>query len=149
IATRYREDYLAQLRTEGRDAEREAGRLSLDEVRAHLASAALPRLAANGAIQLPSEGLRAPDQRITLGAELWRDVAAAPGAFESTLRATGEHGVQPVQLGKPGIPDGSHLAAEGLTKIYRSRTVVSDVDIQLRQGEIVGLLGPNGAGKTT
>ena len=76
IATRYREDYLAQLRIEGRDAEREAGRLSLDEVRAHLAGAALPRLAANGAIQLPAEGLRAPDQRISLGADLWRDVSA-------------------------------------------------------------------------
>jgi lipopolysaccharide export system ATP-binding protein len=44
---------------------------------------------------------------------------------------------------------GSLLKAEGLTKIYRRREVVSDVDIAVRQGEIVGLLGPNGAGKTT
>jgi len=43
----------------------------------------------------------------------------------------------------------SRLNAEGLTKIYRRRTVVSEVDISVRQGEIVGLLGPNGAGKTT
>jgi LPS export ABC transporter ATP-binding protein len=43
----------------------------------------------------------------------------------------------------------SRLRAEGLTKIYRRRKVVSDVDIAVRQGEIVGLLGPNGAGKTT
>jgi lipopolysaccharide export system ATP-binding protein len=43
----------------------------------------------------------------------------------------------------------SRLYAEGLTKIYRRRTVVSEVDISVRQGEIVGLLGPNGAGKTT
>jgi lipopolysaccharide export system ATP-binding protein len=41
------------------------------------------------------------------------------------------------------------LAALGLTKSYRGRTVVKDVSIQLSQGEIVGLLGPNGAGKTT
>lgn len=41
------------------------------------------------------------------------------------------------------------LAARGLTKSYRGRTVVKDVSIQLSQGEIVGLLGPNGAGKTT
>ena len=41
------------------------------------------------------------------------------------------------------------LAARGLTKSYRGRTVVKDVSIHLTQGEIVGLLGPNGAGKTT
>lgn len=41
------------------------------------------------------------------------------------------------------------LRTEGLVKRYRSRTVVNNVSIELRQGEIVGLLGPNGAGKTT
>ncbi|MEX0979568.1 MAG: LPS export ABC transporter ATP-binding protein [Gemmatimonadota bacterium] len=41
------------------------------------------------------------------------------------------------------------MYAEGLTKSFRGRTVVQDVDISVRQGEIVGLLGPNGAGKTT
>lgn len=41
------------------------------------------------------------------------------------------------------------LRAEHLLKQYKSRTVVNDVSIEVRQGEIVGLLGPNGAGKTT
>lgn len=41
------------------------------------------------------------------------------------------------------------LRAEGLTKRYKKRAVVQDVQLQVRQGEIVGLLGPNGAGKTT
>jgi lipopolysaccharide export system ATP-binding protein len=34
-------------------------------------------------------------------------------------------------------------------KSYGGRTVVNDVHISVREGEIVGLLGPNGAGKTT
>jgi lipopolysaccharide export system ATP-binding protein len=42
-----------------------------------------------------------------------------------------------------------HLATEGLTKTYRGRTVVSQVNLEIRPGEVVGLLGPNGAGKTT
>ena len=41
------------------------------------------------------------------------------------------------------------LAAQHLVKVYRSRKVVKDVSVEIRQGEIVGLLGPNGAGKTT
>jgi lipopolysaccharide export system ATP-binding protein len=41
------------------------------------------------------------------------------------------------------------LGADHLVKKYKKRTVVKDVSIRVRQGEIVGLLGPNGAGKTT
>jgi lipopolysaccharide export system ATP-binding protein len=43
----------------------------------------------------------------------------------------------------------SELRATSLNKRYRSRTVVHDVSISMRSGEVVGLLGPNGAGKTT
>lgn len=41
------------------------------------------------------------------------------------------------------------LRTEHLFKMYGKRTVVNDVSIDVKQGEIVGLLGPNGAGKTT
>jgi len=41
------------------------------------------------------------------------------------------------------------LSASGLVKQYGKRVVVKNVDITVKQGEIVGLLGPNGAGKTT
>jgi lipopolysaccharide export system ATP-binding protein len=41
------------------------------------------------------------------------------------------------------------LRAENLIKKYKTRTVVNNVSVTVKQGEIVGLLGPNGAGKTT
>ena len=41
------------------------------------------------------------------------------------------------------------VETRGLVKEYRRRRVVNGVDMNVREGEIVGLLGPNGAGKTT
>ena len=41
------------------------------------------------------------------------------------------------------------LSAENLSKRFKSRQVVEDVQLSIKTGEIVGLLGPNGAGKTT
>jgi lipopolysaccharide export system ATP-binding protein len=42
-----------------------------------------------------------------------------------------------------------NLQAVDLSKSYRGRKVVDDVELEIGQGEVVGLLGPNGAGKTT
>ncbi len=43
----------------------------------------------------------------------------------------------------------SELIVENLRKSYKSRTVVQDISLRLKSGDVVGLLGPNGAGKTT
>lgn len=43
----------------------------------------------------------------------------------------------------------SELIVENLRKSYKTRTVVQDISLHLKSGEVVGLLGPNGAGKTT
>lgn len=41
------------------------------------------------------------------------------------------------------------LKTAGLSKRFGGLTAVSDVDIQVEKGEMVGIIGPNGAGKTT
>ena len=44
---------------------------------------------------------------------------------------------------------GMVLRTEGLVKRYGKRTVVNDVSINVRQGELVAVLGHNGSGKST
>lgn len=43
----------------------------------------------------------------------------------------------------------SELIVKNLRKSYKARTVVHDISLNIKNGEVVGLLGPNGAGKTT
>jgi lipopolysaccharide export system ATP-binding protein len=148
VAVHYREDYLAALRAEGRDVDREAGRLSLDEVRAHLATAALPRLINSKALTVGD--IEDPDCRIAMAPALWANVRGERDAFAEALRQTGEHAApRMTSAALPRVEGRSVLRAEGLVKTYRRRNVVNNVALELQQGEIVGLLGPNGAGKTT
>ena len=41
------------------------------------------------------------------------------------------------------------IDVRGVTKKFGTRTVVNDIAMQVRPGEIYGFLGPNGSGKTT
>ena len=41
------------------------------------------------------------------------------------------------------------IKTEKLTKKYKEKTAVSNLDLKINEGEMYGLLGVNGAGKTT
>src|SRR6186997_2269103 len=47
------------------------------------------------------------------------------------------------------MPDDLAIDVRGMTKRFGNRTVVNDIALQVRTGEIYGFLGPNGSGKTT
>jgi len=157
VAIQYRNEHLAMVREAGGDADHEAGRLSLDEVRVHLAKTVLPKLVNEGLIMLPPGGLTSPDAPIRIVDRYWQALGPFRAQIKSSnvgpmlrhideqaaLRRTGAHSAVAPQ------PATSVLEAIGLVKSYRRRKVVNDVALRLQQGEIVGLLGPNGAGKTT
>jgi lipopolysaccharide export system ATP-binding protein len=150
VAIRFRDDFLDSLRARGDDATREAGRLSLDEVRGFLENSVLPRLTSQQTIDYP---VTTPggEPGLKVKPEVWQSIGGMRGEIAERLKVTGEVAAVAPQPARPAVaPDeGSVLHAEGLSKAYRRRRVVDSVDVHLRQGEIVGLLGPNGAGKTT
>lgn len=41
------------------------------------------------------------------------------------------------------------IETKGLSKLYRGRYAVSNLNLKIKKGDIYGFLGPNGAGKTT
>jgi lipopolysaccharide export system ATP-binding protein len=142
IVVNYRDDYLKALEAEGRDVQAEAGRLSVDEVRAHLTGTVIPRLSASGVVRVTAT-------HVSLVGEALEAYQTDRDAWLSALTETGEHPSARVRRPSAPVEGGSVLAASGLVKTYKKRNVVNDVSLELRQGEIVGLLGPNGAGKTT
>ena len=52
-------------------------------------------------------------------------------------------------MNSPLIRRDSILRARGLGKRYRRRWALTDCDLDVPAGRVVGLVGPNGAGKTT
>lgn len=150
LAIAFRDHHLRVVRAEGRDADRESGRLSLDEVRAYLRESLLLRLAREGVVVLPPGGVAAPDAKLVIALPVWEVVASYRTGLARTLLETGQRPSGPMPVApEETVPGHSLLEAEGLVKVYRRRKVVDDVALRLQQGEIVGLLGPNGAGKTT
>ncbi len=152
LAVVYREDYLSLHKSGVADLGQQSGALSVDEARRHLRESVLPRLAMEGILDvLPNE--LEDDTPVRLTGVLGRSIVDDPTASRDALlriALNNIHQAESAGLSAAAAGNGSsELSAKGLTKIYRKRAVVDNVDLTLRQGEIVGLLGPNGAGKTT
>jgi lipopolysaccharide export system ATP-binding protein len=150
LAVAYREEFLT-LRAHAKGEMPDAGNLSVDDARSHLATSVLPRLATLNVLVLPV-GVLWGDAPVAFAPDIWAgmpsDRAAAGAHFlalaeETLARSESVSGEHPVLRG------GSRLEAQHLMKAYKGRRVVNNVSLDLAQGEIVGLLGPNGAGKTT
>jgi lipopolysaccharide export system ATP-binding protein len=153
VAIMYRDDHLSALRAEGKDADQEAGRLSIDEVTTYLIGSIFPRLAADGVVVVDRRD--GEHSIVSFAPRIWDELSSNRANMTAALGTSAEY---PTQAPEPGYsapepeiptPSGSVLEAAGLVKMYRRRRVVNDVALRLQQGEIVGLLGPNGAGKTT
>jgi lipopolysaccharide export system ATP-binding protein len=122
----------------------------------YLADHVLSRLSDDGVARGEPEGEAWERVRLLppFAAELDGARDGLTAELEETVRILLQGGVESTsaEARVPGaelVPGGSTLTARGLVKAYRRRRVVSDVDVEVAQGEIVGLLGPNGAGKTT
>jgi lipopolysaccharide export system ATP-binding protein len=150
----FREAYLARYAAVTRAGSAQSRRLfeirqmTTEEVDSYLGDQ-IARLEAEGL--LVEEGDPAEPQ-VTIAATVWNDIGTDRGGFSQLLdleieRRLTESEEAPSEAA--AIENGSMITTRGLVKIYKRRRVVDDVDIELRQGEIVGLLGPNGAGKTT
>jgi len=155
VAVIYRDDFLLLERAAGRDADRAAGELSLDQVRSNLRDTLLPRLVADGVVTLPAGGVDQPGAKLQVLPHVWdlvkdrREQVTSEVRRRTTEVLRVEPGRVPIFTPTTQARLTSRLEAKGLVKTYKKRSVVNNVALHLRQGEIVGLLGPNGAGKTT
>jgi lipopolysaccharide export system ATP-binding protein len=127
----------------------EIRRMTSDEVDGYLREQVLGRLASEGWVQISGgkgEGA------VSIVPAIWQEIESDRAAITEELEQEINRRLQaPTEAPAEQARrlDGSRITARGLVKVYKKRRVVDNVDLDLRQGEIVGLLGPNGAGKTT
>ena len=77
-----------------------------------------------------------------------RPVLRAPTSPRATAVAAGQAGApRPARADLAGRPAVFRVA--GLSVTFGGVHALSDVSLEVREGELVGLIGPNGAGKTT
>jgi branched-chain amino acid transport system permease protein len=77
-----------------------------------------------------------------------REPVRRPDSATGGLAALDVPGAVPpgVPAGRAGVPV---LSVNGLSVAFGGVHALDEVDLQVREGELVGLIGPNGAGKTT
>jgi lipopolysaccharide export system ATP-binding protein len=139
----YREAYLACYQQTG-EADQE---VSGDDVRHHLTSSVLPRLATEGWILDTAAGYW---QTVRPRVAWWGPTPEERQTVYDALLSSARRAVQRAAKTYPRKrTSASVLEGLDLRKSFKGRPVVDRVSVRVEQGEIVGLLGPNGAGKTT
>src|SRR4051794_34433450 len=56
---------------------------------------------------------------------------------------------QMANTNQPTQANGLAIQTTNLTKVYGQSRGISNLNLEVREGEVFGFLGPNGAGKTT
>src|SRR5579872_7154428 len=123
VAIQYRNEHLAMVREAGGDADHEAGRLSLDEVRVHLAKTVLPKLVNEGLIMLPPGGLTSPDAPIRIVDRYWQ--ALGPFRAQIRVRTLGRCSVTSTSRPRYGGPERIPPSRRSRRRAFSRRSVSS------------------------
>ena len=81
--------------------------------------------------------------KLSDGAVVAEEKSATSPLESEPERETPQRSVKGVAVGE------SAMKAEHLTKKFGDLTIVDDLNLEIKHGEVFGFLGPNGAGKTT
>jgi ABC-type branched-subunit amino acid transport system ATPase component/ABC-type branched-subunit amino acid transport system permease subunit len=77
-------------------------------------------------------------------------IANDPGVLEAYLGRHGTRRVQPAETaGAVAAERTPLLTLKGVDAGYNASNILQDIDLEVREGEVVALLGRNGVGKTT